>query len=225
MISPGLYAFLEEKVREALRRREMIPDVTLEDRKETKKGPDKGVANKDGLDKEILNKETLSNETPNKEAASTYVPRPMRPVAEQPSTVNSESPQNPTEAEAAAMPAAAPRSMRQKTTGGHHSGRNKNSAPEVRRHRFSRSRRKNHHCQASQPLSNQKTRKKPKSLSIRKNQEKAEASVQSEAPESSPAPSVRIRPEAPQPFETRRLSQMLRKRKRTGTGCQTDGAF
>lgn len=105
---PGLYAFLEEKVREALRRREMIPDVTLEDRKETKKVPDKGAANKEGLDKEILNKETLSNETPNKEAASAYVPRPMRPVAEQPSAVHSESPQNPTEAEAAAMPAAAP---------------------------------------------------------------------------------------------------------------------
>lgn len=147
----------------------MIPDVTLEDRKETKKGPDKGAANKEGLDKEILNKETLSNETPNKEAASAYVPRPMRPVAEQPSTVNSESPQNPTEAEAAAMPAAAPAlHAAEKQPEAIIQAEIKILRRKCRRHRFSRSRRKNHHCQASQPLSNQKTRKKPKSLSIRK---------------------------------------------------------
>lgn len=45
---PGLYAFLEEKVRETLRRREMIPDVTLDEKKETKKetkkAPDKEAA-------------------------------------------------------------------------------------------------------------------------------------------------------------------------------------
>ena len=29
---PGLYAFLEEQIRGALRRREMIPDVTLEEK-------------------------------------------------------------------------------------------------------------------------------------------------------------------------------------------------
>lgn len=38
---PGLYAFLEEQVRTALRRREMIPDVTLDDRKGTKKTEEK----------------------------------------------------------------------------------------------------------------------------------------------------------------------------------------
>lgn len=38
---PGLYAFLEEQVRTALRRREMIPDVTLEERKGTKKAEEK----------------------------------------------------------------------------------------------------------------------------------------------------------------------------------------
>lgn len=41
---PGLYAFLEEQVRTALRRREMIPDVTLEDRKEKKRTDEKKVS-------------------------------------------------------------------------------------------------------------------------------------------------------------------------------------
>ena len=38
---PGLYAFLEEQVRTALRRREMIPDVTFADRKEKKRADEK----------------------------------------------------------------------------------------------------------------------------------------------------------------------------------------
>ena len=38
---PGMYSFLEEKVRSALRSREMIPDVTLDDRKETKRAEGK----------------------------------------------------------------------------------------------------------------------------------------------------------------------------------------
>lgn len=38
---PGLYAFLEEQVRTALRRREMIPDVTLDNRKEKKRADEK----------------------------------------------------------------------------------------------------------------------------------------------------------------------------------------
>ena len=38
---PGLYAFLEEQVRTALRRREMIPDVTFADTKEKKRADEK----------------------------------------------------------------------------------------------------------------------------------------------------------------------------------------
>ena len=208
---PGLYAFLEEKVREALRRREMIPDVTLEDRKETKKGPDKGAANKEGLDKEILNKETLSNETPNKEAASAYVPRPMRPVAEQPSTVNSESPQNPTEVEAAAMPVAAPAlHAAEKQPEAVIQAEIKNPAPEVPETSFQPEQTEEPSL-SSLPAPVQPENEEKAEVAVHsENQEEAEASVQSEAHESSPAPSVRIKPEAPQPFETRRLSQMLR---------------
>lgn len=208
---PGLYAFLEEKVREALRRREMIPDVTLEDRKETKKGPDKGAANKEGLDKEILNKETLSNETPNKEAASAYVPRLMRPVAEQPSTVNSESPQNPTEAEAAAMPVAAPAlHAAEKQPEAVIQAEIKNPAPEVPETSFQPEQTEEPSL-SSLPAPVQPENEEKAEVAVHsENQEEAEASVQSEAHESSPAPFVRIKPEAPQPFETRRLSQMLR---------------
>ena len=72
---PGLYAFLEEQVRSALHRREMIPDVKLDEKPERK--PEEKTEKKP----DVRPEEKAGGPAEKTKAAKSAVPSPMPPVA------------------------------------------------------------------------------------------------------------------------------------------------
>ena len=193
---PGLYAFLEEQVRTALRRREMIPDVTLDNRKEKKRADEKKADEK--------------KESPTVQTAQSQQAAQPAPAAE---TVQAQVVQ-----EAASLEQTAPKKENVRETAASACEKaHKEAHKETHKEAGTVA---SDNGQKNAPAGSARENKGMEAASVRQQAPDAGLNISTEtvaaavpveaaAERAAVPPPSRPKPEAPQPFETQRLGRML----------------
>ncbi len=193
---PGLYAFLEEQVRTALRRREMIPDVTFADTKEKKRADEKKADEK--------------KESPTVQTAQSQQAAQPAPAAE---TVQAQVVQ-----EAASLEQTAPKKENVRETAA-------SACEKTHKEAYKEAHKEagtvaSDNGQKNAPAGSARGNKGMEAASVRQQAPDAGLNISTEtvaaavtveaaAERAAVPPPSRPKPEAPQPFETQRLGRML----------------
>lgn len=203
---PGLYAFLEEQVRTALHQREMIPDVTLD-------GPATSASSAPGKKKEPEQRETEKKAAEKKAERKEYTPSPMPPVREKQTAAveaapeaaakkpqREDRPDRTEEAGQEAQPGRMEAPEREAQPGRVEEEKPEKTAAETEKPKAAEPTAEPEHAKSGAPTANTDKTKPNAPTAKEVGAAGAEATM--------PRPK-KEKPEAPQPFESVRLSQML----------------